>query len=112
MRRTVVATRRPAGGRSRINRRVRRGAGEDRVVGAEQTLRRVARSYGRPGGFAGAAGLYRSMLTEGEELRTLAQAAPLQIPVTAIGSRNGRPRSCSRSDSSTHSPADRGCLAS
>jgi pimeloyl-ACP methyl ester carboxylesterase len=48
-----------------------------------------ARSYGRPGGFSGAAGLYRGMLTEGEELRTLAQSVPLRMPVTTIGSRGG-----------------------
>lgn len=48
-----------------------------------------ARSYGRSGGFSGAAGLYRGMLTEGEELRTLAQSAPLRMPVTTIGSRGG-----------------------
>ena len=48
-----------------------------------------ARTYGRPGGFSGAAGLYRSMLTEGEQLRTLAQDNPLQMPVTTIGSRGG-----------------------
>jgi pimeloyl-ACP methyl ester carboxylesterase len=48
-----------------------------------------ARTYGRPGGFSGAAGLYRSMLTEGEELRALAQDRPLRMPVTTIGSRGG-----------------------
>jgi pimeloyl-ACP methyl ester carboxylesterase len=48
-----------------------------------------ARTYGRPGGFSGAAGLYRGMLTEGEELRALAQDRPLQMPVTTIGSRGG-----------------------
>jgi len=47
------------------------------------------RSYGRPGGFSGAAGLYRSMLTEGDELRTIARDAPLRMPVTAVGSRGG-----------------------
>lgn len=52
-------------------------------------LAEFARSYGRPGGFSGAAGLYRSMLTEGPELRELAQSAPLRMPVTAIGSRGG-----------------------
>jgi pimeloyl-ACP methyl ester carboxylesterase len=46
-----------------------------------------ARTYGRPGGFCGAAGLYRAMLTEGEELRTLARDKPLPMPVTTIGSR-------------------------
>jgi pimeloyl-ACP methyl ester carboxylesterase len=49
----------------------------------------LARTYGRPGGFLGAAGLYRGMLTEGPELRTLAENSPLQIPVTTVGSRGG-----------------------
>lgn len=48
-----------------------------------------ARTYGRSGGFSGAAGLYRSMLTEGEELRTLAHDTPLRMPVTTIGARGG-----------------------
>ena len=48
-----------------------------------------ARTYGRPGGFSGAAGLYRGMLTEGQELRTLAQDVPLRAPVTTVGSRGG-----------------------
>ncbi|MCX7520721.1 alpha/beta hydrolase [Microbacterium sp. STN6] len=45
------------------------------------------RSYGRASGFSGAAGLYRGMLSEGPELRSLAQNLPLQVPVTTIGSR-------------------------
>jgi pimeloyl-ACP methyl ester carboxylesterase len=48
-----------------------------------------ARTYGRPGGFSGAAGLYRGMITEGDELRTLAQDRPLRLPVTTIGSSGG-----------------------
>jgi pimeloyl-ACP methyl ester carboxylesterase len=48
-----------------------------------------ARTYGRPGGFSGAAGLYRGMLTEGDELRTLARDQPLRLPVTTIGSSGG-----------------------
>jgi pimeloyl-ACP methyl ester carboxylesterase len=48
-----------------------------------------SRSYGRPGGFSGATGLYRSMLTEAEELRAIARDHPLQQPVTTIGSRGG-----------------------
>ncbi|NNC13598.1 alpha/beta hydrolase [Planctomonas sp. JC2975] len=48
-----------------------------------------ARGYGRPNGFSGAAGLYRSMITEGDEFRALAAAHPLRMPVTAIGSRGG-----------------------
>ncbi|MFF1571311.1 alpha/beta fold hydrolase [Leifsonia sp. NPDC058292] len=48
-----------------------------------------ARTYGRNGGFSGAAALYRGMLTEGAELRALAEQRPLRMPVTAIGSRGG-----------------------
>lgn len=48
-----------------------------------------ARTYGRPGGFSGAAGLYRAMITEGEDLHTLARDKPLEMPLTTIGSRGG-----------------------
>lgn len=48
-----------------------------------------ARTYGRPGGFSGASALYHGMITEGPELRALAEDRPLQMPVTAIGSRGG-----------------------
>ncbi len=56
------------------------------AVGTEDVAE-YARTYGTPGGFSGAAGLYRSMLTEGQELRSLALDHPLQIPVTTVGSR-------------------------
>lgn len=46
-----------------------------------------ARTYGVPGGFSGAAALYRGMISEGPELRSLALDRPLTMPVTAIGSR-------------------------
>ena len=52
-------------------------------------IKEFARTYGRPGGFSGASGLYRSMLTEGQELRTLSQDVPLSAPVTTVGSRGG-----------------------
>lgn len=58
------------------------------AVGPEDVTE-FARSYGRPGGFSGAVGLYRGMITEGHELRTLAQNAPLRMPVTTIGTRGG-----------------------
>jgi pimeloyl-ACP methyl ester carboxylesterase len=58
------------------------------AVGPED-MAEFARTFGRPGGFSGAAALYRGMLTEGDELRTLAQNLPLRMPVTAIGSRGG-----------------------
>lgn len=48
-----------------------------------------ARTYGRPGGFSGAAGLYRGLLAEGDELRALAQRSPLRLPVTTVGTRGG-----------------------
>ncbi|KQY22350.1 alpha/beta hydrolase [Cellulomonas sp. Root485] len=48
-----------------------------------------ARAYARPGGWRGAVGLYRSMLTEGDELRALAEARPLTMPVLAVGAGGG-----------------------
>lgn len=48
-----------------------------------------ARTYGRPDGWRGAAGLYRSMLAEGEELRALAASAPLIVPSLAVGGFGG-----------------------
>lgn len=47
------------------------------------------RTYSRPGGWRGAVGLYRSMLTEGDELRALAEASPLSVPVLAVGAGGG-----------------------
>lgn len=44
----------------------------------------LADSYARPGGFAGAAGLYRSALAEADEIHELA-ADKLSMPVLAIG---------------------------
>jgi pimeloyl-ACP methyl ester carboxylesterase len=48
-----------------------------------------ARTYARPGGWRGAAGLYRSMLAEGEEIRSLASSRPLTMPVLAVGAGGG-----------------------
>lgn len=48
-----------------------------------------ARTYARPGGWRGAAGLYRAMLAEGQELRDLAATQPLQQPVLAVGGFGG-----------------------
>lgn len=45
------------------------------------------RGYARSGGFAGAAGLYRSMLSEGSELRALADS--LTVPALAVGAGGG-----------------------
>lgn len=46
------------------------------------------RAYARDGGFRGAEGLYRSLLTEAEEIRALA-AMPLSVPVLAVGGGSG-----------------------
>jgi pimeloyl-ACP methyl ester carboxylesterase len=47
----------------------------------------LVRSYARPDAFLGAAGLYRSLLSEGEELRKLA-ARKLDMPVLAVAGRS------------------------
>lgn len=49
----------------------------------------LVRTYARPGGWRGAAGLYRSLLSEGDELRTLVAASPLTVPVLAVGAGGG-----------------------
>ncbi|MBE7189301.1 alpha/beta fold hydrolase [Jatrophihabitans endophyticus] len=47
------------------------------------------RTYARPHGLAGAIGLYRSLLADGEEIKALAAARPLGAPVLALGSSGG-----------------------
>ena len=59
----------------------------DAITGAD--IDEFARSYARPGGWRGAAGLYRSMLTEGAEIRALAEGPGLSVPVLAIGAGGG-----------------------
>ncbi len=49
----------------------------------------LVRTYARPGAFEGATGLYRSMLAEGDEIRELATARRLSLPVLAMGGRSG-----------------------
>ena len=48
-----------------------------------------ARTYARADGWRGAAGLYQSMLREGDEIRELAQKKPLTMPVLAVGAGGG-----------------------
>ena len=48
----------------------------------------LTRCYSRPDGFGGAAGLYRSMLREGDEIRELA-TRKLGMPVLAVGGGSG-----------------------
>ncbi len=66
--------------------------GRERVLVANLTpfkgedLTAIAGSYARPDGFNGAAGLYRSMLAEGDEIRSLPK---LTQPVLTIGGGSG-----------------------
>ena len=48
-----------------------------------------ARTYSRADGLRGAIGLYRSMLAEGPEVRAIAEASPLSVPVLAVGAGGG-----------------------
>jgi pimeloyl-ACP methyl ester carboxylesterase len=48
-----------------------------------------ARTYSRRDGWRGAAGLYRSMLSEGDAITALAESQPLRMPVLAVGAGNG-----------------------
>ena len=52
-------------------------------------IEEFARTYARPDGWRGAIGLYRSMLREGAEIRTLAQSPGLRVPVLAVGAGGG-----------------------
>jgi pimeloyl-ACP methyl ester carboxylesterase len=54
----------------------------------DQDVDELTRSYARPDAFNGAAGLYRSMLREGEEIRELA-SRHFATPVLAVGGRSG-----------------------
>jgi pimeloyl-ACP methyl ester carboxylesterase len=54
----------------------------------DQDIDELTRSYTRPGAFNGAAGHYRSMLGEGEEIRQLA-SRPFTPPVLTVSGRSG-----------------------
>lgn len=53
----------------------------------DRDIDELTRTYARPEGFHGAAGLYRSMLREGAEIRELASRR-LAAPVLAVGARS------------------------
>lgn len=59
----------------------------DSITGED--VAEFVRVYGRADGWRGAAGLYTSMLTEGDELRALAAAMPLRVPTLAVGAAGG-----------------------
>ncbi|WP_033294218.1 alpha/beta fold hydrolase [Amycolatopsis jejuensis] len=51
---------------------------------ADADIDELVRTYSRPDAFRGATGLYRSLLSEGDELRKLAERK-LDLPVLAVG---------------------------
>ncbi|GAA1647545.1 alpha/beta hydrolase [Nonomuraea maheshkhaliensis] len=55
----------------------------------ETDIEEFARTYARPDGWRGAIGLYRSMLSEGAEIQSLAQQPGLKAPVLAVGAGGG-----------------------
>lgn len=60
----------------------------DDAVG-ERDIAEFSNAFGRAEGWEGAAGLYRSMLTEGDELRALVASSPISVPSMAIGGGSG-----------------------
>lgn len=59
----------------------------DAVTGAD--LEEFCRSYSRPNAWRGASGLYRSMLHEGAEIKSLTETHGLTAPVLAVGAGGG-----------------------
>jgi hypothetical protein len=55
----------------------------------EADIEEFARTYSRPGGWRGAAGLYQSMLREGPDIKALAKTPGLTVPVLAVGAGAG-----------------------
>ena len=56
---------------------------------ADVDLDEFVRTYSRPDGWRGAIGLYTSMLQEGPEIKALAEAQTLRVPVLAVGAGGG-----------------------
>lgn len=52
-------------------------------------INEFVRTYSRPDGWRGAIGLYKSMLQEGQEIKTLAGTHSLTVPVLAVGAGGG-----------------------
>ena len=55
----------------------------------EQDVDELTRVYARPDGLRGTVGSYRSMLTEGDDVRALAARGPLPMPVLAVDAAPG-----------------------
>lgn len=56
---------------------------------SEDDVAEFARGYARTGGWRGASGIYRSILSEGEDFRARASRHPLSIPALAVGGFGG-----------------------
>jgi pimeloyl-ACP methyl ester carboxylesterase len=56
---------------------------------ADADIDEFVRTYARPDGWRGAIGLYRSMLSDGAEIKALAEAPGLTMPVLAVGAGAG-----------------------
>lgn len=56
---------------------------------SEADIDEFARTYARAEGWRGAEGLYRSMLSEGDDIKALASSRPLTMPVLAVGAGGG-----------------------
>lgn len=52
-------------------------------------INEYVRTYSRPDAWRGAIGLYQSMLTEGAEIKALAEKPGLSVPVLAVGAGGG-----------------------
>lgn len=55
----------------------------------ETDLAEFVRAFARPDGWAGAAGLYTSMLAEGDEFKELGTSRPISVPTLAVGGGGG-----------------------
>jgi len=55
----------------------------------DDDLDELVRTYARPDAWRGASGLYRSLLSEGDELRARVTTQPLRVPVLAVGGGGG-----------------------
>lgn len=55
----------------------------------ERDIDEFTRAYAKPDGFAGAIGLYRSMLADGEEIQQIVAGGKLTMPVLSVGAGTG-----------------------
>jgi pimeloyl-ACP methyl ester carboxylesterase len=60
-------------------------AGPEADADADANVDELVRTCSRPDAWRGATGLYRSMLSDGAEVRALAESPGLQVPVLAVG---------------------------